>query len=237
MKTTNIRYETWNTKGKKARWRQQSFSKRMIPLLVFQTENYQQLHTALRMCSRYLFLTISGKYNEQQNSQAFVAFHSFLSLSLSGVLNFFSLSLSPLFHWQFRPLLLLYFVRCFFFCWNYSESSQSVCNVHCTEHYRVRIDALSSPRLCNTVVVLWNIFFFSCCELICEDHRARHSNWCKHFGLFIHLLSHDISFTPTQSSHLIIRCRRYIFTTVRVLVFCFAALAWIELSKEKEKKT
>lgn len=114
MKTTNIRCETWNTKGKKARWRQQSFSKRMIPLLVFQTENYQQLHTALRMCSRYLFLTISGKYNEQQNSQAFVAFHSFLSLSLSGVLHFFSLSLSPLFHWQFRPLLLLYFVRCFF---------------------------------------------------------------------------------------------------------------------------
>lgn len=98
MKTTNIRYETWNTKGKKARWRQQSFSKRMIPLLVFQTENYQQLHTALRMCSRYLFLTISGKYNEQQNSQAFVAFHSFLSLSLSGVLHFF------------RFLFLLYFI-------------------------------------------------------------------------------------------------------------------------------
>lgn len=85
----------------------------MIPLLVFQTENYQQLHTALRMCSRYLFLTISGKYNEQQNSQAFVAFHSFLSLSLAGALHFFfafsfssiSLAISAVFVTLFCSLL------------------------------------------------------------------------------------------------------------------------------------
>lgn len=95
---SDMKHETWKKRKQDEDNNRLAKANDAVVALVFQTENYQQLHTAVRMCPWYLFETISGNYNEHRNNQT---------------IGFFSLSF-PLFHLVlvfgcFFPFLSLFF--------------------------------------------------------------------------------------------------------------------------------